>query len=128
MHLFFIFLVFSYEHITPKSVFMLNCFLIYNFTSKFKSTRWATLHTILIDRHAFCSTRAYRLIRRLVMIIQEMVCAILPTAYVAQQLSYIEELQLSSHVNKYLKWVTIEHTKWAVFGVISSNYLSCLTI
>jgi len=81
---------------------------MYNFTSKFKSTRWATLYTILIDRHAFCSTRAYRLIRRLVMIIQEMLlCAILPTAYVAQQLSYIEELQLSSHVNKYLKLVTL---------------------
>jgi len=46
------------------------------------------------------------------MIIQEMLlCAILPTAYVAQQLSYIEELQLSSHVNKYLKLVTIGLTK-----------------
>ena len=51
-------LVFSYEHITPKSVFMLNCFFIQIFTSKFKSTGRATLHTILIDRQAFYSTWA----------------------------------------------------------------------
>ena len=50
--------VFSYKHITPQSVFMLNCFFIQNFTLKFKSTGRATLHTILIDRQAFYSTRA----------------------------------------------------------------------
>jgi len=53
-----ILLVFSHEHITPQSVFMLICFSILNFTSNFKSTARATLHTILIDRPAFYSTRA----------------------------------------------------------------------
>jgi len=52
------FLAFPYEHKTPKSVFMLNCFFIQNFTSKFKSTGRATLPTILIDRPAFYFTRA----------------------------------------------------------------------
>ena len=45
-----------------------NCFFIWNFTLKFKSTGRATLHTILIDDRPFTrlGLQAYRLVGRLV--------------------------------------------------------------
>ena len=55
LSLILILLVFSYEHITPQSVFML---IYFYFTSKNKLTGRATLLTILIDRPAVYSNRA----------------------------------------------------------------------
>jgi len=75
---------------------MLNCFFIQNFTSKFKSTGRATLHTNLIDRQAFYSTRAsglYLLIRRLVVFVKYVVPVSFGQNYVASFITTDERLQ-----------------------------------